>query len=380
MSSRRKLPPGVQRHVWPSGTVTFEARWYDSAGRRHSESYDTAAEADQARHEHLRERRRGGSGDPTEGRLTLGEWWDRWMPTRRIVDSTRQREEIIWRRTIEPAFGDDRLCDLRRSDIASWSVSLDRTMAEATARRCLFLLQKCLADAVTEGIIAANPAAPIAPPKRSQVERRFLSLDELQRLEATMDLWWNLVVPFGATTGLRFGELAALTVGDVTLSAREVCVRMTAVGVTRRVAGAERRRQLHRPKTAAGERVVPTITDGLVTRLAAHIDARGLRRNDWLFSGKRGAPMDPAVWRSRVWRPVVDRARLDNPKPTPHALRHTAVALWIGTGADRYTVSQWAGHTDASFTERVYGHLWQRDYSETRTAIADLLRGGGRST
>ena len=39
--------------------VTFEARWYDAAGRRHSASYDTAAEADQARQERLRERRRG---------------------------------------------------------------------------------------------------------------------------------------------------------------------------------------------------------------------------------------------------------------------------------------------------------------------------------
>ena len=86
--------------------------------------------------------------------------------------------------------------------------------------------------------------------------------------------------------------------------------------------------------------------------------------------------MSPDNWRARVWRPAVERAGLADPKPTPHALRHTAVALWIGAGADRYTVSQWAGHTDASFTERVYGHLWKKDHSETRAAIAELLGGG----
>ena len=66
---------------------------------------------------------------------------------------------------------------------------------------------------------------------------------------------------------------------------------------------------------------------------------------------------------------------LSDPKPTPHSLRHTAVALWIGAGADRYTVSKWAGHTNAAFTEQVYGHLWEQDHSGTRAAIAELPGG-----
>lgn len=356
--------------------MTYEARWYDAAGRRHSASYDTVAEADAARQERLRERRRGGSGDPTGGRLTLAAWWGRWMPTRRITDSTRDREEAIWRCQIEPTFGGVRLADLRRSDIAAWSVALDRTLAPATVGRCLLLLKKCIHDAVVEGLIAVNPAADVAPPERGRIERRFLSRDELQRLEVAMPPHWRLVVPMMATTGLRIGELAALTVGDLSLAAREVRVRSTVVGVSRRVSGGEHRRQVHRPKTAAGERVVPTITDELAERLVGHIDERGLGLDDWLFAGPRGGPMDPAAWRARVWRPAVDDAGLADPQPTPHALRHTAVALWIGAGADRFTVSRWAGHADAGFTERVYGHLWHSDHSETRLAIAELLGGG----
>ncbi len=34
VSPRRELPLGVRRHVWPSGTVTFEASRHDAAGRR----------------------------------------------------------------------------------------------------------------------------------------------------------------------------------------------------------------------------------------------------------------------------------------------------------------------------------------------------------
>lgn len=188
-----------------------------------------------------------------------------------------------------------------------------------------------------------------------------------------MDPWWSLVLPFAATTGLRVGELAASTVGDLTLAAHVVRVRATAVGVGRRVSGAEHRRQLQRPKTMAGERTVPTTTDELTERLVGHMDERGLGLADWIFSGPQGGSMSPDSWRSRVWRAAVEAAGLDKPAPSPHSLRHTAVALWTGAGADRFTVSRWAGHTDASFTERVYDHLWKKDHSETRAAIAELL-------
>jgi len=40
--------------VWASGAVTIEARWHDAAGKRRTENYDTAAEADAARQARLR--------------------------------------------------------------------------------------------------------------------------------------------------------------------------------------------------------------------------------------------------------------------------------------------------------------------------------------
>jgi integrase len=85
--------------------------------------------------------------------------------------------------------------------------------------------------------------------------------------------------------------------------------------------------------------------------------------------------MMPDIWRRRIWETAVRSGRVVDPQPTPHSLRHTAVALWIGAGADKLTVARWAGHTDSSFTERVYGHLWKQDHADTRAAIAELLSG-----
>jgi len=45
--------------------------------------------------------------------------------------------------------------------------------------------------------------------------------------------------------------------------------------------------------------------------------------------------MRPSLFRARVWRPAVKRARLSAPLPTPHALRHAAVSHWIAAGVER---------------------------------------------
>jgi integrase len=237
-------------------------------------------------------------------------------------------------------------------------------------------LKKVLTDAVTEGLIVTSSAATVKPPRQGRVERRFLTVDELTRLEQAMAARWAIVVPFAATTGLRIGELSALRVSDLNLAVGEVTVHSTAVSVSLDHSGGEARRQIHPTKTFAGERNVPTITPALRRRLAALIDERGLGPNDWLFTGRDGGPMTPDNWRNRVWGVAVKRAAIADPLPTPHSLRHTAVALWTAAGVDRFTVARWAGHTDAAFMERVYGHLWRDDHTDTQDAIAALLGGG----
>ena len=208
------------------------------------------------------------------------------------------------------------------------------------------------------------------------MERRFLTVAELDRLEEAVDQRWAVVVPFATATGLRIGELAAMRVRDLRLAADEVVVRSIAVSVPLAVSGGVVRRQIHPTKTFAGERTVPTIHPALRERLAAMIDERGLGANDWLFTGRDGGAMTTDNWRARIWRPAVERAGIAEPQPTRHSLRHTAVAIWIAAGVDRLTVARWAGHTDAAFMERIYGHLWHDDHADTRDAIAALSGGG----
>lgn len=214
----------------------YQTRWYDAAGRRHSATFDTAAEADAYRHDRLRARRRGGSGDPTGGQVTVAEWWERWMAGRQIRPSTRARDVAYARTWLIPDLGDRRLCDLRPSDVASWLTRLTAGgLAPRTVREHRSALASLLRAAVVEGLLDTNPAAGVKSPAVPSREARFLTPDELARLEAAMDAWWRLTVPFLSDTGLRLGELAGLRVEDVDVLRGRVRVLRTATGVTKSI-------------------------------------------------------------------------------------------------------------------------------------------------
>jgi len=143
--------------------------------------------------------------------------------------------------------------------------------------------------------------------------------------------------------------------------------------VTKSVSGASSRRQIGEPKTSAGRRVVPTLTRPTGDRVAALIAERRLGLDDWLFSGRRGAPMDSCVWRSRVWRPAVLGAGLAAPLPTPPALRHTAIGLWIAAGVkEPLRLSRWAGHSSIAVTYGTYGHLLTDEDSGVTDTLARI--------
>jgi hypothetical protein len=68
---------------------------------------------------------------------------------------------------------------------------------------------------------------------------------------------------------------------------------------------------------------------------------------------------------------------------TPHALRHTAASLAIAAGANVKVVQTMLGHTSATMTLDLYGHLFENQLDEVADAMdaaraaADFLRTNG---
>lgn len=164
----------------------------------------------------------------------------------------------------------------------------------------------------------------------------------------------------GAYSGLRIGELAGLRRGRVDILRGRIDVAEIAVEVSGHLSYGP-------PKTRAGRRsvtlprsVVRVLDDHLAEYTPADPDA-------FVFTAPEGGPLRVPAWRRRHWNSAVDKAGLSPLRP--HDLRHTAVALWIASGANPLEVARRAGHASTSFTQDRYGHL----FPEADEAVAERL-------
>lgn len=138
-----------------------------------------------------------------------------------------------------------------------------------------------------------------------------------------------------------------------------------------------------RSKTQAGLReirMLPILRD----ILAAHkANAYRSEPDDLVFPSGTGGARDKDNLRSRVLVATLKRAdelllkRGQIPLPkgiTAHKLRHTFASVLIACGEDPTSVMAQLGHTDPSFTLRVYSHSMSRDLGE-RSRLKALVKG-----
>lgn len=87
-----------------------------------------------------------------------------------------------------------------------------------------------------------------------------------------------------------------------------------------------------------------------------------------MFTGPDGGQLRANNLRRREWADAVRLAGLD-PAPTFHDMRHTAVSLWVASGASDLEIAEFAGHRSSFFTKDRYAHLFR----EAGTALAQRL-------
>lgn len=368
-SRKPKTATGVRERLNRDGTVSYQVRWQSRDGRTQSATRDTFAEAVEFRQERLREIRLGGTGDLAGGRTLFGTWFEQvFLPAKELSgrESTHATRRSYYRNHIEPTWSRHRLADITDADIERWLNGKRDELAVASVRKLYGYFAQALHRAHRKGLILHDPTERIDLDELGyglpDVEVRFLDPVEVVLLESAMDPHWSLEVPFLADSGLRIGESAAVRVRSLNLLRGSVRVEAT-LSKTRTGALVE-----GPPKTKAGRRVVPTLGPDLCDRLADHIRERKLGPDDYLFAGERGGRMNPDNWRSRIFNPAAEQAGLGEPLPTPHALRHTAVSLWIASGQckSESMVAQFAGHKQLASVYKLYGHLFETSVDELR--------------
>lgn len=361
----------------------WRARHRGPDGRERARHFDRKADADRWLRGEQAKADRGEWTDPRSGRVTVGEYGAEWLASKvRVKGSTRTSYEGLLRQHVTPAWGRVPLSGVRHEDVAVWVQRLHGSgLSASRTRQAWIVLSQVLDMAVRARRIPANPARGVELPSlpgKSERPDRKLSAEQVWALAHEVGERHEAEVLALAWCGLRFGELAALRVGDVDTLRREVAVTRTLseVGGTL-VEGS--------PKTAASVRRVP-VPEWLMLMLAPRLDRDAGER---LITSPDGGPLRLSNWRGRVFDPAVRSAGIASQVRgdvfRPHDLRHTCASLHIQAGTPPKVLSEMLGHASVAITLDRYGHLYPGDVHQyvdrlgerALAARADYLRTGG---
>lgn len=166
-----------------------------------------------------------------------------------------------------------------------------------------------------QGWLAADPLRGLKPPRKRDVPHRFLSREDVRRVEAAADDLLDQAIIVLLKLGLRAGEACAVRWTDIRADADGPYVAV-------------------RTEKGGTPRVLPlTNTATAVLARVPHVGATVLESS-------------PA----RLWRRVTKLGREAGVPCHPHDLRHAYAVLWLEATGDLGTLQTLLGHRSPTMT------------------------------
>lgn len=296
------------------------------------------------------------------------------------------------RRHIDPYLGHLPISLLTRDHVSTWVNTLSGNgLAAKTVKHRHALLSASLKSAVRDGLIVANVAEGIKLPKASH-DNEMITLDpeEVMWLAQCAPERWRRMVVMLVGTGMRFGEVTALTVGDVDLPNRTARVRQ---------AWKHTDGHGHRLGPPKSRKSLRTVNLGAVADVIRPL-VEGRNASEFVFTNSRGGPVRRSNFDGEAWTPTVHAfagdsaakkptARGRSPivwtrgkgkRPRVHDMRHTYASIKIKEGKSMAWLQKQLGHESIDTTIRTYTHLQTADLAQLGDVVEweTLVIGTGR--
>ena len=348
--------PGVEKR----GDKWRARAFFD--GREYTRTFLTQEEAVRWKREQERALQRGEWIDPNLSSITFGEWSEKWLMAKtNIAPRTLRGYRKRLKNHLLPEFGSKKLTSITNNEIGQWiSRSIASGKGAMAIRQSFGVLRQVLNSAVLDGRLNRNPAIGVSLPKVTKNEKRALTLIQLKALADECADYKTLVL-FAGTTGLRWGEIAALQCKDVSLLNRTVFVGKAVSD------GFNGEKVVASTKTHQS-RTVP-IPKELIPPLELLISNRSPEAR--LFTMPGDGVLEYNNFMSRIFRPAVKRCELEG--IAFHNLRHTTASLLISQGTPITTVAGILGHASTQMTLDTYGHLYEDDASKYIDRLGERL-------
>ncbi len=360
------MPKKVNRNP---GITKRGDKWQARAfhdGTEKTRTFSTQDEAVRWKREQERAMERGEWIDPTLSSITFADWSQKWLAAKNDIAASTKRGYVTRLNThLLPTFGKSKLTSITNNQIGQWIArAIDDGSGAIVIKRSHSVLRQILNAAVLDGRLNRNPAIGVPLPRTKSKEKKALSFQQLREL-AEQVIGYETLILFAGTTGLRWGELAALQCKDVSLLNRTVKVEKA-------ISTGARGEKIVSPTKTHQVRTVPFPKE-LLPEISALIESKPA--DSPLFQMQGGGVLDYNNFMSRVFRPAV--ARTGMKEVGFHTLRHTTASLLISKGAPITAVAGILGHASTQMTLDVYGHLYEDDANKYIDRLGDSLFNSG---
>lgn len=234
-----------------------------------------------------------------------------------------------------------------------------RSPSARTVQYVHAVLRSALQQAVREELVGRNVARIVETPTVAKQEVHPLDRIEVKMLlraargHRLYALWLLLV-----STGLRRGEVLALTWNDIDLDTRQLRVRRNLQRIRRELI-------FGTPKTNRSTRTI-SLPERCVSALRAHQVAQREEQQEWdplpqqprglVFTTTSGRPIDPRGL-NRMLTVLCRKAKIRRVRV--HDLRHTCASLLLAQGVDARTIMETLGHSTITMTLDTYAHVME---------------------
>lgn len=263
-----------------------------------------------------------------------------------------------------PVLGDRAIGSITRADVQALVDGWASKKAPSTVGRQYSCLRAIFAFAEADERIVRSPCRGIRLPQVHLVDRPELQAEQLSALAEALGPAEGPMMWLGAVLGLRWAEVAGLTVDRVNFLAGRVTVGRQLT----------RQRVIAAPKSAAGKRSLAA-PSWLMEDLAAVLARRDLTAADGdtlVFVNRDEGPLDYSDWRRRVWGPACVQAQL--PHLRFHNLRSTAATALVAAGVDIKTAQRRLGHSSPHVTLALYARATASADRQAAELVGDMLR------
>lgn len=276
----------------------------------------------------------------------------------RYKSSTESKYLYLLRVHILPALGDvdisqlsaKRINDFLKEKIASGRLDGSGGLSASYVRSIMLIINSVLRFAEKNGLRPPMEGATYKPAiEKGSVE--VLSLEEQRRLEEHLldgCTPSKLGVFLALQTGMRIGEVCALSWNDVDLQKKLIHIRHTVVrsAISSEHEGATL--YLDVPKTRSSLRTIP-----VPARLNSILETAYKERISDFVASKSETFVSPRTFDYRYHK-ILECSMV--PSRNFHTLRHTFATRCIEAGVDVKTLSEILGHSNTSITLNTYVH------------------------